>query len=157
MNFKTEGMKPKVYISIPVLLSIIVLGACGSDKQYSELVIRGVEFKVEIADSPEERRIGLMNRKELDLNKGMLFVFPEPDILSFWMKNTAIPLGIAFINEEGRIVEIEEMEPFSTETVNSREEVCLALELRRDAFEHYDIRPGDKIQFSDQVKKILSF
>jgi hypothetical protein len=145
----------KIVVSLPVLLFLIVFYACGSNTQYAELVIRGVEFKVEIADSREERRIGLMNRKELDVNKGMLFIFPEPDILSFWMKNTAIPLGIAFISDEGRITGIEEMEPFSTETVSSREEVRLALELHRDAFERYDIRPGDRIQFSDELKELL--
>jgi uncharacterized membrane protein (UPF0127 family) len=67
-----------------------------------------VEVRVEIADDASERVRGLMYRTALAENRGMLFVFPDEERLSFWMKNTLIPLSIAFIDSKGRIVDIQE-------------------------------------------------
>ena len=70
-----------------------------------------VELAVELADTPEERALGLMNRESLGKESGMLFVWPEETSSGFWMRNTLIPLSIAFISREGVITDIQDMEP----------------------------------------------
>jgi hypothetical protein len=75
------------------------------------LLSENVTFRCEVADTDAERAIGLMNRVSLDFDSGMLFVFEEPRNVSFWMKNTLIPLDIIFIDANGIILNIEEAEP----------------------------------------------
>lgn len=70
-----------------------------------------VSFNCEIADTPLERSIGLMNRESLEPEEGMLFIFESPQNVSFWMKNTLIPLDIVFIDESGTVVNIEQANP----------------------------------------------
>ena len=76
-----------------------------------------VPVRVEIADTPEERQTGLMGRSALAENAGMLFVFDQEQILSFWMKDTLIPLSIAYIDAEGRIVDIQDMQPLTRQAI----------------------------------------
>ena len=73
--------------------------------------IAGCEFFLEVADSPEERAVGLMGRQSLAQDIGMLFVFESEHILGFWMKNTLIPLDIIFINDDLTVVDVQTMRP----------------------------------------------
>lgn len=100
---------------------------------------------IEIADTPIKREYGLMDRKALASNRGMLFKFPQPNRLSFWMRNTYVPLDIAFINEEGRITQIEKMFPLSTRSVRSNSDCKYALEVNSDWFKNNNISVGDRI------------
>ena len=103
---------------------------------------------VEIADTAEKRQTGLMYRKSLGEDEGMLFIFPEEDFHSFWMKNTLIALSIAFIKEDGTIVQIEDMEP-QTETAHpSKFPVKYALEVNKGWFKEHNITTGDKIIYN---------
>ncbi len=111
------------------------------------LRVGGIEIQVEIADDADERQRGLMYRESLDENQGMLFVYPEQRTLGFWMKNTLIPLDIAYIDREGRIVDIQQMEPQTTETHNSAAPAMYALEMNQGWFEANGIRVGDLIEF----------
>ena len=79
-----------------------------------DLLINDCNIQVEIADTPGSRSHGLMQRKALDPNCGMLFVFPDEVRRSFWMKETYIPLSIAYLNEQGVILNIADMEPHGT-------------------------------------------
>ena len=88
-----------------------------------------------------------MFRESLAEDQGMLFAYPEERILGFWMKNTLIPLDIAYINREGRIVDIKQMEPQSTQTHNSAAPAMYALEMNQGWFEANGIRVGDLIEF----------
>src|SRR3990167_2366759 len=74
-----------------------------------EIDLEGKRLKVEIAQTRESRRKGLMWREKIEENEGMLFIFPKPDILSFWMENTFIPLSIAFFDETRTLIEIRDM------------------------------------------------
>ncbi len=74
-----------------------------------------VDLLVEVADTPEERGVGLMNRESLAEEQGMLFVFEQEVQAAFWMKDTKIPLSIAFVEGEGEIVDMQDMEPLSEE------------------------------------------
>ena len=100
---------------------------------------------VEVADSDHLRNKGLMYRTTLGEDCGMLFNFPSSAIQSFWMKNTLIPLSIAFINESGKIINIEDLKPHSLENVYSLVPVKFALEMKLGWFQENHIFPGSII------------
>ena len=102
-----------------------------------------VSIKAEIARTNEERGLGLMHRKILNDGEGMLFVFERDEVLSFWMKNTIIPLSIAFIASDGRIIEIRDMRPNDLNAVKSSRSVRYALEAPQGWFGRAGVRPGD--------------
>jgi uncharacterized protein len=112
---------------------------------------------IEIANNPESRSKGLMYRKELMDDHGMLFKFDSNDHLSFWMKNTYIPLDIAFLDDRGKILQISEMYPLSTRRVISKVPCKLALEVNKGWFDKNKIGEGDVlsgIELSDKKFKI---
>ena len=104
-----------------------------------------VEVRVEIADEPDEQAQGLMNRTALGEDRGMLFVFDEEATLSFWMRNTLIPLSVAYIDSEGRIVDIQKMEPLDDEPPQyvSAEPAQYALEVNQGFFEERGVEVGN--------------
>lgn len=107
--------------------------------------IAGIELEIELAATPEEHTLGLMYRHTLGDNEGMLFRFPHEKHLSFWMKDTHIPLSIAFIKADGRIVQIESMKPYSLDTHVSREKVKYALEMKDGWFQAHKVKVGDRV------------
>lgn len=112
----------------------------------SFVVIKEETLIVEVAYKPEEKMRGLMYREELQEDHGMLFVYDEEKILSFWMKNTPIPLSIAFISKEGVIVDIQDMEPLTTTSHRSKKPAKFALEVRRGWFKKRGIEIGDTVK-----------
>jgi uncharacterized membrane protein (UPF0127 family) len=121
--------------------------SCGEKLDTIEIYIKGNRFIVECARTDEERRKGLMFRKELPPKKGMVFVFPQYGESPFWMKSTYIPLSIAFLSEDGEILDIKDMSPLSTDLVKSRYPYKYALEVNQGEFEELGIRPGDYVLF----------
>lgn len=125
--------------------------AFGSAAHSSELPLRSLvignhKVTVEVAITPEQRSTGLMHRFSLRPDHGMLFVFERSEPLSFWMKNTFIPLSIAFIDEEGRILNIEDMVPQSETTHWSKGPARYALEMRKGWFAERGILAGNQVQ-----------
>lgn len=112
------------------------------------LYIKGKEIRVEVARTPEERAVGLMGRKQLGKEDGMLFIFEEEGYHSFWMKNTLIPLSIAFIDREGRIVKIVDMEPLTLISHSPPKPILYALEMNQGWFSKKGIKAGDVVRFS---------
>jgi len=110
------------------------------------LSINGHKIVVEVAATPERRSLGLMNRFSLQPDHGMLFVFDYPEPQAFWMKNTFIPLSIAFIDADGRIVNIEDMRPQDESTHWSRGIALYALEMKQGWFAGKKIAAGDVIK-----------
>jgi uncharacterized membrane protein (UPF0127 family) len=110
-----------------------------------ELKIKGHSVRAEVAANEQARTTGLMNRFSLRPDSGMLFVFDSPQPLGFWMKNTYVPLSIAFIDAEGRIVNIEDMAPQTESTHLSRGAALYALEMKKGWFSAYGIGPGDRV------------
>jgi len=100
----------------------------------------------EIASTPEERNKGLMFRKRLPDGEGMLFIFEADQVLSFWMKNTYIPLSIAFIAHDGRIIDIKDMYPHDTNSVVSSRSARYALEAPQGWFSRAEIKTGDIVK-----------
>lgn len=140
-------------------LACLPLAACDNDDTYAEQT-KGfattietddgvVLIRTEVADSEEERRVGLMNRKNLDEDSGMLFVFFEENSGGFWMKDTLIPLSIAYYDNEGRIVSILDMEPCrkdSCPTYDPGVPYWGALEVNLGAFDEWGVEEGDIIR-----------
>jgi uncharacterized membrane protein (UPF0127 family) len=100
---------------------------------------------IEIADTSAKREYGLMNRKYLPKNQGMLFKFHNPTFASFWMKNTYIPLDIAFLDENGKVLQIESMSPLSTKTTYSNNRCKYALEVNKGWFCDNGVKIGSRI------------
>ena len=102
-------------------------------------------IRAEVADSPARRARGLMMRKSLAPNSGMLFVFPQPAVHCFWMKNTLIPLSIAFMDGDGTIVTLADMQPHDETSRCPERAVRYALEMEQGWFARRGIKAGDKI------------
>lgn len=110
------------------------------------LTVGNVAVTAEVADDPDEKTVGLMGRKELEEGKGMLFVFSRPQAMGFWMKDTLIPLSIAYINGEGIIREIHDMQPLDESGVSSVfQDLLYALEVPQGWFAKNGILAGDKV------------
>ncbi len=105
-----------------------------------------VEVPVEVADTEEERQMGLMGRDALAEDAGMLFVFDAEQQLSFWMKDTLIPLSIAYIDSEGRIVDIQDMQPLDETPHLSAAPAQYALEVNQGFFGARGIQVGDTVE-----------
>ncbi len=112
---------------------------------------RKVEVRVEVADDPAEQERGLMYRTALAENRGMLFVFAREQTLSFWMKNTLIPLSIAYMDSEGRIDDIQDMKPLDDKPPHyvSAEPSKYALEVNRGFFEEHGVKVGDRAELPE--------
>lgn len=140
--------RPRVVATLVLGYAAFVLGACSADASElptAQIRLGGHDMTVEVAATPESRREGLMNRDSLEEDRGMLFVFENADYRSFWMKDTSIPLSIAYVREDGTIMEIHDLEPFSRESVESRSKVMYALEVNRGTFSRLGVEAGDRI------------
>ncbi|MBS3732573.1 MAG: DUF192 domain-containing protein [Desulfobacterales bacterium] len=114
--------------------------------QTAEIQIRGRSYSVEIAATPQARAKGLMFRRSLEENTGMLFVYPDEEYRCFYMKNTFIPLDIAFISRKLQIVDTRQMQPLDESPVCSREKARYALEVNSGFFDRHGIQVGDPIR-----------
>jgi uncharacterized membrane protein (UPF0127 family) len=103
-------------------------------------------IRAELADTPETLREGLMDRDRLADGDGMLFVLGDPDIYCFWMKNTRIPLSIAFMDAAGRIESIQDMQPQSLDPHCPVRPVVAALEMNQGWFGRAGVRAGDRVR-----------
>ena len=108
--------------------------------------------EIEIVSKYEDRKKGLMYRRSIPNNYGMLFVWPYEGQQCMWMKNTYVPLSVAYMDIRGKIIEIYDMVPFSKDSVCSTKAAKYALEVNSGWFEEKDINIGDSIE----VKKLLS-
>ncbi|MFQ5473261.1 MAG: DUF192 domain-containing protein, partial [Dehalococcoidia bacterium] len=108
-----------------------------------------IELEVEIAGTSAERSQGLMNREELAENAGMLFLYPDDHQAGFWMKDTLIPLSVAFVRGDGTIVDIQDMEPETTELHRPDEKYRNAIEANQSWFDRNGIAAGDVVEIPD--------
>ncbi len=115
------------------------------ERDYVTLSINGRPLRVEIASTPSERQKGLMHREHIDPDCGMLFIFTEDRILSFWMKDTGIPLSIAFLDKNGKVTDIFDMEPFSLKAVRSSAPCRYAIEVQKGFFRRAGLTTGDTV------------
>ena len=152
MDFGNWRTKYRIHVFFYVCFAVTAMNcmARGSDFEVTELSIETVEGNVvkiiaEMARTKPQLEQGLMNRNRLADGKGMIFIFERDQILSFWMKNTRIPLSIAFISVEGKILEIHDMEPFNLTPVHSSRSARFALEVPQSWFNRVGIQVGDRL------------
>ena len=112
------------------------------------LYIDDKEIWVEVAQTPEERSFGLMGRKHLGRDEGMLFIFETEDYHGFWMKDTLLPLSIAFIGRNGRIVWVTDMKPLTLDSHVPPRPILYALEMNKGWFSSHGVKVGDIVRFS---------
>lgn len=151
---KTKNMK-NILLKTIFFFSIIFINGCIDNQtdiypsgHFAKLQIKDRQLDVEIADTPETRQLGLMYRENIPENSGMIFVFEEEMMLSFWMKNTRIPLSIAFIKSNGEIIDIIDMKPFDERSIRSSQNAKFALEVNQGWFNRNGITKGIKIDLS---------
>lgn len=127
--------------------------AFGAEPTTVQLSIDGHRLVAETASTVEARTVGLMRRFSLKPDHGMLFVFDAPQPLTFWMKNTFVPLSIAFIGPDGKIINIDDMAP-QTETGHSSHGIALyALEMKKGWFSERGIVAGSRVEGLERTPK----
>ncbi|MEE4114225.1 MAG: DUF192 domain-containing protein [Desulfobacteraceae bacterium] len=144
----------KIILLVIFVLSIIkgTLNACPLELPTASITIDGHRLVVELAATPQSRRCGLSHRAALGENQGMLFIYAESDLRTFWMKDTQIPLSIAFLDDSGKIITIEIMTPNQTEKrYHSGRPARYALEVNQGWFRLHGIRPGDRVEIQPVV------
>ena len=142
--------KPKQFFfslaAIVCVLSTAALAQQNVGLPTIELKAGIYRIQAELADTPKAREVGLMNRTSMPTNSGMLFIFEQKAGHCFWMNNTKIPLSIAFIADDGKIVNIEEMQAETTNNHCPKAAIRYALEMNKQWFSERVIVPGTVIQ-----------
>lgn len=137
-------------LSLATLLAAFQLTAGAQEGPQPTLPITtlGASFhniKAEVASTPLQHEIGLMFRTSMGANEGMIFVFERPGQQCFWMKNTLLPLQVAFIDDDGTVVNLDEMKPKTLTPHCSSKPVRFVLEMNTGWFTKHGIRPGAKL------------
>jgi len=131
------------------ILSTLVLAAWSvvalAQMPVMELTAGFHRIEAEVAADQQNRMTGLMNRKAMPPQRGMLFVFPEKNTHCMWMRNTFLPLSVAFLDEEGRIINIEDMQPQTEDNHCAKVPARYALEMNLGWFSQRGIKPGTKL------------
>lgn len=138
------------------LAAVLVLGFGLSAKAQEampviELTAGFHRIEAEVAAQDRHRQVGLMHRASMPAQRGMLFVFPQASTHCMWMRNTYIPLSVAFVDDEGRIINIEDMSPHSEDNHCARQPARYALEMNRGWFAQRGIAPGSKLRGLDRA------
>lgn len=139
---------------LATLLGVCSLLGFSALNPHTELSINQTPIKAEVASDPGSRKKGLQNRLSLPDGSGMLFVFPDSEIQSFWMKETFVPLSVGFFDKKGALINIEDMpiEPGPHYAVyKSLKPAQYALEVPLGWFEHHNIQVGMKLEGLDQI------
>ncbi len=157
---RIRGRKPCSWVC-GTLVALLSIG-CGErplppgrPHDVVELNVKDKRLIVEVACDEGSRALGLMRRSHLPENHGMVFIYPSRRVMSFWMKNTTIPLSIAFISDEGVIQQVEDMEPNELRTTRSTQMLRYALEVNQGWFERNQVGVGDRIVDFDKLQRFV--
>ncbi len=156
MNFK------RFFLQILPLILGMVLSACDSDETLPDLdgfptiALGSATLKMELALSQSEQRTGLMRRKGIDEDHGMLFVYQRPTRMSYWMKNVDFPIDIGFFTEDGILREVYPMYAHDTESRRSlRDDLFYALEVKYGWYKRHGIKPGAQLDLEATHEAIV--
>jgi uncharacterized membrane protein (UPF0127 family) len=144
-------MLNRIFVSISIIM-FISLVSCDKRAETIAIEIKGTTFTVECARTKEQQQKGLMFRKKLGKREGMIFIYTEYVTGAFWMLNTPLPLSIAFIAHDGKILDIKDMRPYSMEQVYSRFPYMYALEVNIGTFKEIGAGIGDYMILPDGFK-----
>jgi uncharacterized membrane protein (UPF0127 family) len=139
-------MKRALFLCAALALASAAMPAAAQDPQMDLPRVRlaaGMhQIDAQVARTPGQRATGLMFRKEMPQHEGMLFVFEQPSVQCFWMKNTLLPLSIAFVADDGTVVNVDEMKPQTTDSHCSDKPVRFVLEMNKGWFSKKGVRAG---------------
>ena len=132
-------------------LAVFTLASTASAQQTKQFPVVALNagihlIRAEVAAAPAQRQQGLMFREKMAVNDGMVFVFEGPAEVCMWMKDTVLPLSVAFIDASGKIVNIEDMQPQTLESHCAKRQVRYALEMNLGWFKQKNIKPGTVIE-----------
>jgi uncharacterized membrane protein (UPF0127 family) len=134
-----------------VAVAIAFAGAARAEMPLAELGVGMYRIEAEVAHSFQTRQTGLMNRRTMPLQHGMVFVFPEDATHCMWMKNTFLPLSVAFLDAKGRVLNIEDMQPQTEDNHCAAGAARYALEMNAGWFRERGVKPGDSIRGIDRL------
>lgn len=127
----------------------LALASCSARMERVTIGVGTEQLTVEVARGGEQQARGLMDRRQLGEREGMIFVYAADRRMSFWMKNTLIPLSIAFLASDGEILQIEDMKPLDLTPVTSRRSARYALEVNQGFFQRAGAVVGDRVRLPD--------
>ncbi len=147
---RPPGLKPRIAHHLAALLLLVAGPALAQGKPQLNLpriqLSAGMHLiDAQVAQTPEQREIGLMHRPQMPVTEGMLFVFEQPATQCFWMKNTLLPLTAAFVADDGRVVNLADMKPQSTDSHCSAEPVRFVLEMNQGWFAKRGVKAGSRL------------
>lgn len=139
---------------LTLLVCLLILPCLAGAQQLprTELTAGMYLIKAEVADNFVTRMQGLMHRTSMGPNEGMLFIFDEAGIQCMWMKNTLLPLSVAYIADDGAIVNIEDMKPQTEDSHCTKKPVRFALEMNLGWFASKGLRPGARLRGLEKYK-----
>jgi len=151
-RFKTSGAGGRGRRTAAALAVLALPALSSADPLLTyRLKIKGQLLRVEVASDEPTRRTGLMFRRSLPENGGMLFVYAQAGRWAMWMRNTYVPLSVAFIDPQGRILNIEDMQPLTEDAHQAAGPAKYALEVRQGWFKQRGIQPGDRVEGLDGI------
>ena len=146
----------RLVATFAVLLTLAGAAGCGGSEEPSvpggqaSVVFHtpggDATLSVQVARTSAERTLGLMNRSSLEAGHGMIFVWDQPTSSTFWMKNTLIPLSVAFIDGDGTIIDIQQMQPQTTDPHAPGQDYLYAVEANQGYYSEHGITPGSKVE-----------
>lgn len=142
---RTKRYLPSILAVILGLVTTSVLSQQIQKFNSTSLTAGIYVIKAEVAANEAERQQGLMFREKMAPNEGMVFIFDAPAAVCMWMKNTPLPLSVAFLDDEGKIINIEDMKPQTTDTHCAAKQARYALEMNLGWFKQKNIKPGTVI------------
>jgi len=148
-------MKRLFYICVIALWCLSATAQDNPQLQLPRIKLQAGMYQIDaqVAQTPEQRSIGLMFRSEMPPHEGMLFVFEQANTQCFWMKNTLLPLTAAFVADDGTIVNLADMKPQSTDSHCSTKPVRFVLEMHQGWFAKRGIQPGFKLTGAPFAKR----
>ena len=140
---------------LSVFLFGLLAGFAQADMPRMELTVGMYRIEAEVAANQGNRMQGLMNRRAMAPQQGMLFVFTENNRHCMWMRNTLLPLSVAFLDEQGQILNIEDMEPQTENSHCAAKPARFALEMNKGWFAQKGIKPGSKLNGIEKAPRPL--
>lgn len=134
-----------------IAIALSLAGTAAAELPRAALTAGFHRIEAEVAANPADRSQGLMHRRTLAPNQGMIFVFPVSATHCFWMKNTPLPLSIAFLDEEGRVINVDEMAPQTENNHCPQRPARFALEMNAGWFAAKGVKPGAVIGGIDRL------
>jgi len=143
----------KTLVGVVVGLAMSAAALAQNAMPMMELSAGFHRIEAEVAANDQNRQLGLMNRKAMAVQHGMLFVFPQDNTHCMWMRNTLLPLSVAFLDDEGKVINIEDMQPQTEDNHCARRPARYALEMNLGWFTQRGIKPGVKLGGLDKAPR----